>query len=317
MSDDNPFDILGISASAEPEVINAAYRALARKYHPDLNPDTPPGELNARMVKINWAKAELESNGDHWRRIASEAAKATQDTHARASSSQPRASRPRSEPKGAVSTDPQVLLLSGTRGASGTVFAWAHGLPPESVRARFQAGLIDVQRLPPAGERAAFAVKVQDDFASDIKDNLVLTIEFVATGYMGAKTFVSVAPLHEQVLAQRRGDPIAPARHVSESARLSFGRHRGRTFNEVALEEPGYLEWMLREGAGSHIERECARRALQLQFGGTWLPPPTSRRRRAKELAKPPLRQSVPALPDPNRPGGLLRLLKSMLGQKD
>ncbi len=62
-----PFDILGISPEAEAEVIQAAYRTLARKYHPDTNPGVPPGKLNARMVELNWARAELERDLAGWR----------------------------------------------------------------------------------------------------------------------------------------------------------------------------------------------------------------------------------------------------------
>ncbi len=41
------YGILGIGPGAEPEVIKAAYTALARKYHPDAGGDAP------RMKEIN------------------------------------------------------------------------------------------------------------------------------------------------------------------------------------------------------------------------------------------------------------------------
>jgi formylglycine-generating enzyme required for sulfatase activity len=48
----NPYEILQVARSAEAEVIEAAYRRLARKYHPDVtqNPDA-----SRRMQDINWA----------------------------------------------------------------------------------------------------------------------------------------------------------------------------------------------------------------------------------------------------------------------
>lgn len=43
------YDNLGISRNAQPEVIKAAYKALAQKYHPDKNPNNPDVE---RIMKI-------------------------------------------------------------------------------------------------------------------------------------------------------------------------------------------------------------------------------------------------------------------------
>ena len=53
MSD--PYDVLQVHRRAEPEVIRAAFRALARKYHPDFGGDA------ARMVQITEAYAILGS----------------------------------------------------------------------------------------------------------------------------------------------------------------------------------------------------------------------------------------------------------------
>ncbi|SRR6266545_7801136 len=46
------YDILQVNPAAEPEVIHASYRALARRYHPDLN---PAPEAAARMRELNAA----------------------------------------------------------------------------------------------------------------------------------------------------------------------------------------------------------------------------------------------------------------------
>ena len=45
----DPYKILGISRDAEPEVIKAAYRALARKYHPDVN-SSPEAEDEFKVI---------------------------------------------------------------------------------------------------------------------------------------------------------------------------------------------------------------------------------------------------------------------------
>ena len=52
MSIANPYKILQVDPEAEPEVIEAAYRRLARKYHPDVA--TGP-DAQQRMVQINQA----------------------------------------------------------------------------------------------------------------------------------------------------------------------------------------------------------------------------------------------------------------------
>lgn len=49
---ENPYEILQVAEYAEPEVIAAAYKRLALKYHPDTNPSLSAKD---RMQKINWA----------------------------------------------------------------------------------------------------------------------------------------------------------------------------------------------------------------------------------------------------------------------
>jgi DnaJ-class molecular chaperone len=52
------YRVLQVDPSAEPEVIDRAYRALALKYHPDRSADTPDAE-GMRMRRINEAYAVL------------------------------------------------------------------------------------------------------------------------------------------------------------------------------------------------------------------------------------------------------------------
>ncbi|MBA2373146.1 MAG: DnaJ domain-containing protein, partial [Chloroflexi bacterium] len=56
----DPYKILQVDSEAEDEVIQAAYRRLARKYHPDLtsSPDAP-----ARMAAINAAWERIGEPG--------------------------------------------------------------------------------------------------------------------------------------------------------------------------------------------------------------------------------------------------------------
>ena len=48
------YAILGVHPTAEIAVIEAAYKALAKRYHPDMNQDNPD-EAKRRMQDINEA----------------------------------------------------------------------------------------------------------------------------------------------------------------------------------------------------------------------------------------------------------------------
>lgn len=55
----DPYEVLGLKRDATQEEVTAAYRRLAKKYHPDLN----PGDRNAqnKMAEINVAYEEIKS----------------------------------------------------------------------------------------------------------------------------------------------------------------------------------------------------------------------------------------------------------------
>lgn len=53
----DPFRILQVQPGADPDVIKAAYRVLARKLHPDSGPMDPATER--KMTDLNWAYATV------------------------------------------------------------------------------------------------------------------------------------------------------------------------------------------------------------------------------------------------------------------
>jgi len=57
----NPYEILGLTPSATEQEVTRAYRKLAKKYHPDLN----PGDKNAekKMRELNAAYDQIQNGG--------------------------------------------------------------------------------------------------------------------------------------------------------------------------------------------------------------------------------------------------------------
>lgn len=71
------YEILGVSKTATPEEIKQAYRKLARKYHPDLNPGNK--EAEARFKEINEAhevlsepekRQKYDQFGQYWKQAS-------------------------------------------------------------------------------------------------------------------------------------------------------------------------------------------------------------------------------------------------------
>ena len=57
----NPYDILGVSENATDEQVKAAYRELAKKYHPDSYEDSPLKDLaKEKMQEVNEAYDEVQ-----------------------------------------------------------------------------------------------------------------------------------------------------------------------------------------------------------------------------------------------------------------
>ncbi len=53
----DPFSVLGVSSSASEDEIKSAYRKLAKKYHPDLNPGDKTAEQKMREVNEAYTRA--------------------------------------------------------------------------------------------------------------------------------------------------------------------------------------------------------------------------------------------------------------------
>jgi curved DNA-binding protein CbpA len=84
----DPYRVLQVVPDAEPEVIQAAYRALARKYHPDV------GGSEMQMATLNAAWETLRDEGERARFDLHRATEAAHVTQAEPSHEEPRTPAP-------------------------------------------------------------------------------------------------------------------------------------------------------------------------------------------------------------------------------
>jgi DnaJ domain len=222
----DPYKILQVDPEAEDEVIEAAYRRLARKYHPDVasGPDS-----ETRMVAINQAWDQLR---DPVRRAAVDRARARDAgaaarvaaaaAHVRTTAS-PGPSRPRPPEPGRPPAPPRP----------GSTPSGASSAPPPTWPIPGMRDPSDGE----AGPKQAARETVSRDWTS------------------GRSTTGSTYDPSTMRAAQGYGAAGAPPGTPSGSV-LNFGRYAGWSLGEIARADIEYLEWLDRMPIGRMYQQE-------------------------------------------------------------
>ena len=219
MSELDPYKILQVDPEAEDEVIEAAYRRLARKYHPDVSPSR---ESQDRMVLFNQAWEQLR---DPMRRAAVDRARTRgAGSVARAAAADAQARTANQPPS---STTRHAAQGPGQRRTNEAVDPAAGSLPP--ARGWGFGGMSEQQPAP--GFTAASA-----PWAS------------------GGTT--AAAPYKATSLRQATGATTSPPPGNPAGSVVTFGRFSGWTLGEIARVDPEYLEWLDRMPIGRMYQAE-------------------------------------------------------------
>lgn len=236
----DPYKVLQVDPEAEDEVIEAAYRRLARKYHPDV---APGAEAQARMVALNRAWEMLSEPG---RRAQVDRARAAAGRRDAWSSPPPKAPGTGGAGDGAA-REPEWRARSGAGFAGGGA-----GTPPSSAPPRpgpDHAGPGTPPDQPEWPGRTsgtgfdAFADAVRGSTSEPRRPEQVSRDWSPGRSHGGGGYDASMrAP-------DGRGAAGPPPGRPSGSV-LRFGRYDGWSLGEIARVDLEYLEWLERMPIG-------------------------------------------------------------------
>ncbi len=229
----DPYKILQVDPEAEDEVIEAAYKRLARKYHPDVS---PLRESQDRMVQLNQAWEQLR---DRTRRAAVDRAR----TRTTGSAARVAAADAQSRTAG------QPPATAPTHGAQGPQHRRAHagGLPS------------------PAG--AGAGAQPGRAFGSTGEDQPEGTFSAAPASWAADRAMADGPHDTRSVRPQATGPAAGPAPGSPSGSVINFGRFAGWSLGEIARVEPEYLEWLDRMPIGRmyHAEIDALLRTAGLR----------------------------------------------------
>lgn len=219
----DPYKVLQVDHEAEDEVIEAAYRRLARKYHPDVSPGP---ESQDRMVRINQAWEMLR---DSTKRAAVDRARTRSDgTAARAAAAEARARAASRAPSPA-----QHAASTGYRAPQGRSYA----RPPVS-----GSSVPPGWGFPGMTDPGDAEFRARPQFTSP---NWTTGRSNVGSGYSA------------RAMGSAQGDGSAgPPPGNPYGSVLNFGRYAGWSLGEIGRQDPEYLEWLDRMPIGRTYQSE-------------------------------------------------------------
>lgn len=207
--------MLGVEPGATPDEIKAAWRALARRHHPDLTGDDPAASRRAttRMAEINAAYASLTRSDGTGRTARGGAGARRAGTTARhagtdRSGGQPGERSPR-RPGGGPPRGRPVRPVTGRLDTSDTF------------RPRNQTTSPPRERHPLPGQAPPRPDRTPPELRASAPSSAV-----------------------ERRRARDQARRVAPALGDALEVELDFGKFRGHTLGEVAAFEPSYIDWV-------------------------------------------------------------------------
>lgn len=158
----DPYDVLGVSRTADAKAVKSAYRRLAKKYHPDQNPDEP--KAKERFAEIGQA---YEIVGDDKKRAAFDRGEIGPD------------GKPKFDGfSGAGGGDPfAAFRRAGARGPGGSHFEFRSGPGGFS-----GGGMEDILGEMFGGQRRPSGAGHAGSASADMAANLGVTLEEAASG---------------------------------------------------------------------------------------------------------------------------------------
>ena len=227
MPSKDPHAVLGIEPGASPDDIKIAWRALARRHHPDLTGDDPESARRAtrRMAEINAAYAALTRAGEtiegQRRRDGSGGAGARSARSGAGFGQEDAGGRG----QGAYTGTGTAGTRDGRRGG-----------PPPPPRTTPVTGRLDLsgnvrprnQTITPPGTR--FPLTGQPPMRWDRSQQELRASQ--PSGPMEVRRDPGYVP------------PAAPPLDDALVMEVDFGKFHGHTLGEIAAFEPSYIDWL-------------------------------------------------------------------------